>query len=76
MKKYLNDNNRWFYFVLTFLTSWPVLVLGKAFLPEKHEFSCCFSPDGKEFYFTSMNPLVHQNNAGITTDKMKNSIDY
>ena len=28
---------------------------------EKHEFSCCFSPDGKEFYFTHMNPEERQN---------------
>jgi hypothetical protein len=28
---------------------------------EKHEFSSCFSPDGKEFYFTRMNPEERQN---------------
>ncbi|MCU0461827.1 MAG: hypothetical protein MUF36_07430 [Bacteroidales bacterium] len=28
---------------------------------EKHEFSCCFSPDGNEFYFTRMNPEERQN---------------
>ena len=35
MKKFLNDNNWWFYFVLTFLISWPVWAFGKAFLPGK-----------------------------------------
>ena len=28
---------------------------------EAHEFSCCFSPDGKEFYFTRMHPELRQN---------------
>jgi len=28
---------------------------------EAHEFSCCFSPDGNEFYFTRMNPEERQN---------------
>jgi len=28
---------------------------------DKHEFSCCFSPDGNEIYFTRMNPEERQN---------------
>jgi Tol biopolymer transport system component len=28
---------------------------------QNHEFSCCLSPDGKEFYFTRMNPEERQN---------------
>jgi len=27
---------------------------------ESHEFSCCFSPDGNEFYFTQRNPELGQ----------------
>ena len=27
---------------------------------ESHEFSCCFSPDGKEFYFTRRHPGLNQ----------------
>jgi hypothetical protein len=34
MKKFLNGNSWWFYFVLTFIISWPVWAFGKAFLPE------------------------------------------
>ncbi|MCU0472303.1 MAG: hypothetical protein MUC93_02905 [Bacteroidales bacterium] len=28
---------------------------------DAHEFSCCFSPDGNEIYFTRMNPEERQN---------------
>ena len=28
---------------------------------DAHEFSCCLSPDGNEFYFTRMNPKERQN---------------
>lgn len=34
MKKFLSKNNWWFYFILTFLISWPVWALGKVLLPE------------------------------------------
>ena len=34
MKKFLEKNSWWFYFILTYLISWPVWVLGKALLPE------------------------------------------
>lgn len=34
MKNFLDKNSWWFYFILTYLISWPVWVLGKALLPE------------------------------------------
>src|SRR4030043_480150 len=34
MKKFLSNNNWWFYFILTYLISWPIWILGKVLLPE------------------------------------------
>ena len=34
---------------------------------QNHEFSCCMSPDGKEFYFTRLNPEERQNYVMFTT---------
>jgi phosphotransferase system glucose/maltose/N-acetylglucosamine-specific IIC component len=34
MKKFLSNNDWWFYFVLTYLISWPIWALGNIFLPE------------------------------------------
>ena len=34
MKKFLTKNSWWFYFILTYLISWPVWAMGKALLPE------------------------------------------
>ena len=34
MKKFLSSNNWWFYFILTYLISWPIWILGKVLLPE------------------------------------------
>jgi pimeloyl-ACP methyl ester carboxylesterase len=33
---------------------------------DAHEFSCSFTPDGKEFYFTRMDPSLHRNQIMVT----------
>lgn len=35
MKKFLLNNNWWFYFILTFLISWPIWLIGNLFLPRE-----------------------------------------
>lgn len=34
MKKFLKNNDKWLYFILTFLISWPIWIAGKVLLPE------------------------------------------